>query len=312
MTLFFYGPNTYELHRQIQQMVEAYVAKAGADFGLERVEGATMRPHELTGVLQASPFLANSRLVIVEGLALNKAIGDKLAGIMAGVPASTVAVFADREVDQRTTVFKQLSKADKVVKFEPLSGPKLLGWVRAEITRLGGSAEPAVMRELVDMAGEDQWRLSGEINKLVNYDAVVTVQNVRALVTSSVEQSIFELVEAMTAGRTAAALAGYRALLERRESEIYILTMVQWQLRNLLLAKSAPAAMSPNELAKAAGMSPFVAGKMAAVQDRMSEAALRSAYLAAADCEYDVKTGRVKADVGVEQLIYRVAAGVAQ
>ena len=310
MTIFFYGPNTYELRRQVQQMVDAYVAKAGSDFGLERLDGSTIKPHELAGALQASPFLANSRLVIVDGLALNKAIADKLAKLMESVPKTTVAVFVDREVDQRTSVFKQLSKADKVVKFEPLSGPKLSAWARTEIESLGGSADLAAVRELVDIVGEDQWRLGGEINKLVNYDLVVTVKTVRALVASSVEQSIFELVEAMTAGRTAAALAGFRTLIQQRESEIYLLTMVQWQLRNLLLAKSAPAQMSPQELAKATGMSPYVAGKMAAAQGRMSEQSLRMAYASAADCEFDIKSGRVKADAAVEQLIYNVATRV--
>ena len=306
MTIFFYGPNTYELRRQVQQMVETYVKKAGSDFGLERVDGANVRAQELVGALQASPFLANSRLVIVEGLALNKAISDKLDGILTAVPKTTVAVFVDREVDQRTSVFKQLVKADKVVKFEPLTGSKLLAWVRAEVERLGGTAEPAVLRELVELAGEDQWRLSGEINKLVNYAPIVTVKTVRAMVAPTVEQSIFELVEAMTAGRTAAALAGFRVLVERKESEIYVLTMVQWQLRNLLLAKTAPAEMSPPELARATGMSPYVAGKMAAAQSRMNEAALKAAYAAAADCEFDIKSGRLKAEAAVEQLIYRV------
>lgn len=311
MTIFFYGPNTYELRRQLNQMVEAYVKKAGSDFGLERVDGAAVKAHELGNVLQASPFLANSRLVIIEGLALNKAISDKLSGLMDTVPKSTVAVFVDREVDQRTSVYKQLAKADKVVKFEPLTGPKLLGWVKAEIEKQGGSAEPAVLRELVDVAGEDQWRLESEINKVVNFDPVVTVKNVRELVAPSVEQSIFELVEAMTAGRAGAALAGYRVLLNRKESEMYVLTMVQWQLRNLLLAKTAPAQMDPPELAKAAGMSPYVAGKMMTAAGRMDEAVLRRAYVLAADCEYAIKSGRLGGEVAVERLIYDVAAASA-
>lgn len=295
----------------MQQMIEAYVKKAGSDFGLERVDGSTVKSHDLSGVLQASPFLANSRLVIVDGLAINKAISDKLAKLMEGVPTTTVAVFVDREVDQRTSVFKQLSKADRVVKFEPLSGSKLVTWARAEIEKLGGSAEPAAVRELVDVVGEDQWRLASEINKLVNYDTTVTVKTVRALVASSVDQSIFDLVEAMAAGRTAAALEGFRILIQQRQSEIYILTMVQWQLRNLLLAKAAPPQMSPQELAKAAGMSPYVAGKMASAQGRIGEKSLRVAFAAAADCEFDIKSGRIKAEVAVEQLIYSVATGAA-
>jgi DNA polymerase III delta subunit len=307
MTIFFYGANTYELGRQLQDMIHAYVSKSGSDFGLERIDGQAATYQALASSLQASPFLANSRLVVIEGLAMNKSMGPKLPSLMSAVPKSTVAVFVDREVDLRTLAYKQLAKADKVVKFEPLTGPKLMRWMQSELETLGGTADTATLRELVDVAGEDQWRLGNELNKLVNYNPAVTVQAVRELVAIRTEQSIFELVEAMTSGALAPALAGYHRLLKQRESEIYVLTMIQWQLRNLLLAKSAPSEMSPAELAKAAGMSPYVAGKMAAAQGRMDMDVLTTAFSAAADCEYDIKSGRQKAEEAVEQLIYRVA-----
>jgi DNA polymerase-3 subunit delta len=310
MTIFFYGPNIYAIRTQLQHMTVAYLAKAKSDFGLERLDGSSVKWNDLSASLQATPFLASSRLVIVNGLSANKLEGGKLADLMQRVPTTTVAVFVEKEVDLRTSVYKELSKADKVVKFDQLAGSRLQAWIRSEIERLGGNADGAAIRELMELAGDDQWRLSEEINKLVNYDPSLTVETVRMLVTPSVERSIFELVEAVTLGRTSAALNGFHALLRQKESEMYVLTMVQWQLRNLLLAKTAPASMSPSELAKAAGMSPYVAGKMVAAQQRVSESVLSAAYKAAADCEFDIKTGRIRSEAAVEQLLYRISASV--
>jgi DNA polymerase-3 subunit delta len=310
MTLFFYGPNRYALSQQLKQMVDAYVKKAGSDMGLERIDGATVQLKQLTASLQAVPFLASSRLVIVDGLATNKAISDHIEKLLAGVSKTTVAVFMEREVDQRTKGYRALMQADKVVKFEGLSGPKLTAWVRSEAKRLGGDMDAAAARELVALAGEDQWRLAEEINKLVNFAPEVRVDEVRELVAPSTERSIFDLVEAMSSGKTASALEQYRGLLEQRVSEMYVLTMIQWQLRNLLLAKSAPAEMSPAELARAAGLSPYVAGKAAAAQSRLDERELRHAYAAAADTELAIKTGRFKADVAVERLIYQASSRI--
>jgi DNA polymerase-3 subunit delta len=306
MTLFFYGTNAYALRQQLQQMVVAYRKKAGSDYGLERIDGAAVKPRDLLAALQASPFLANSRLLIVEGVAGNKLVAEKLGDMLGKVPATTVVVFVEREVDRRTNAFRSLSKADKVVNFEPVTGPKLLGWIKSEVERLGGTIDRGALTELVDVAGEDQWRLAEEIQKLVNYAPEVSVASVRELVTPSAERSIFDMVEAMAAGKADVAVRGYHDLLRQRESEIYVLTMVQWQLRNLLMAKTAPN-MSPAELASAAGMSPFVAGKMLAAQGGMSEDYLKKAYSAAANCEYDIKSGRLKAEAAVEQLIWRVA-----
>src|ERR1700683_1828702 len=305
MKLFFYGPNTYALRKQVMQMVGAYVAKAGSDLGLVRIDGAAASVQELTAALEAVPFLASSRLVIVEGVVANKAVAGQLAGLLARVPDTTVAVFVEREVDQRTAAFKTLKTCDRVVKFEPLSGVRLPAWVRDEAGRLGGRMDAQAARVLVDLAGEDQWRLAEELNKLVNYDPQVTPATVQALVVPGIERSIFDLVESMTSGRSSEALHQYRELLAQKQSEIYVLTMIQWQLRNLLLAKTAPAGLSPGELAQAAGLSPFVAGKAVAARGRVSEPALVAAFRLAAACEYDIKPGRKPAEAAVEHLIWR-------
>jgi len=307
MTFFFYGPNTYALRQQVLQMMAAYEAKTGSDIGLERVDGAGVKPRELVATLQAAPFLATSRLVVVDGLANNKAISEKLADMLSAVPSSTVAVFVEREIDQRTALFKALSRADKVVKFEPLSGSQLIAWIQTEVTKLGGRIERSAAQELLNLAGDDQWRLAGELSKLVNYDAQITVETVRRLVTASIDQSVFDMVEAMTAGRSDAALRGYRRLIANKENELYILTMIQWQLRNLLLAKTAPS-LTQAELAKAVGMSPYVAGKMLSAHRRHNETTLKNAYQTAAECEFDIKSGRLKPEAAVEQLVYQVAA----
>lgn len=307
VTIFFYGPNSYAMRQQLSEMCGAYLKRAGSDFGLVRLDGASSNLQDLAAALRASPFLATSRLVVVEGLAGNKALAGHVQDLLAMVPKTTVAVFVEPQVDQRTASYKAMSKADKVVKFDVVSGVALATWVRAEVSRLGGTITPAGVRELLDLAGTDQWRVSEEINKLVNYSEDVTEETVRLLVSPNVERSIFKLVEAMTAGRYESAIGDYHGLLRQRENVMMILTMIQWHLRNLLYAKSAPASMPPAELAKTAGMSPYVAEKSLDAQGSLSADIIKDSYRAAADCEFDIKTGRVPDELAVERLIFAVA-----
>ena len=306
MIFFFYGPNAYMRNEQLGQMIAQYTKKTGSDIGLERINGATTKPETLRADIMAVPFLTTSRLVIIEDVAANKAIAPKLAELMAMVPSTTVVVFVEREVDQRTIAFKELKKADKVMKFDPLPRHQLAAWIKREAESLGTTIESPGVNALLEACGDDQWRLGQEINKLANFDATISVKTVREMVTPSVEQSIFELVEAMTAGRGDTAIAGYHRLLHMKKNELGILAMVQWQLRNLLLAKTA-IGMTSGELAKATGMSSYVAGKMQTAQRRLTHERLVAAFKQAADCEYDIKSGRIKSEVGVELLIYRVS-----
>ncbi len=307
MIFFFYGPNSYASRRQVDSMIEAYVKKTGSDLGLEKIEGSETDPKAMAGSLQASPFLASSRLVIVSRLSQNKTAVEGAIKLLGNVPETTVAVFYETDIDQRTSWFKKLSeKADKTVKFEPLTPPQLSAWIQKEVKRQGGSIERTAVAKLIELVGDDQWRLEQEINKLVNYEPAVSLEAVNELVIGAPQDDIFDLVQAMTGGRTARAIEVYRGLREARSSEVYILSMIIWQLRNLLLAKSA-GRISPPELAKQAGMSPYVAQKSLAAASQFQLEDLRQAFMAAVETDYRIKTGDGQPDQLLESLIYHVA-----
>jgi DNA polymerase-3 subunit delta len=307
MTFFFYGPNTYELRQELGKLTRTFIKRTGSDLGLERVDGQKIGRAELTGLVQAAPFLSSSRLVIIEGLAGNKPISEGLDKLLDKVPATTVLVLADPEIDRRSIYYKQVSVgANQAVEFKPLQGAALEAWVRKEAARHEAKIAPQAIRRLIELAGEDQWRLSGELAKLASYKPAIGVAEVDELVEPGFSETIFSLVDAMTAGRAATALKLYKGLLEQRTAELYILSMVQWQLRNLLFAKTS-VGMAPPELAKKAGLSPYVASKAAAKQRDFREDVIKQAVSAAADCEYRIKRGEVAAQEAVEQLIWRVA-----
>lgn len=309
MIFFFYGPNTFAARQQQSKMMAEYQKKTGSDLGIERIEGAKATRQQLAAALQASPFLANSRLVIIEGLSANKAVSAKVSELTGSIPDSTVAVFYDPQVDQRTSYFKHMMATAKPVKFEPLTPRQLHGWIQNEIKNLGAEIDGPAITKLLEVAGEDQWRLRNELTKLANRNNHVTLEVIEEMVIPNQNETIFDLVEAMSSGRTERAMTLYKQLRSDQMSEMHILSMIIWQLRNLLIAKLA-GQMSSGELAKKAGMSPFVAGKMLTKCRGLSEEVLKAAFLKAVDTDYGIKTGEAAADVLVEQLVFQVSRDV--
>ena len=311
MIFFFYGPNTYALRQELRRLINTYVDRTGSNFGLERIDGTGVTKSELKSSLQAVPLLSTSRLVIIEGLGANKTVAEHIGELLQDMPESTVAAFVDPEVDRRTSYFKTLAAEARTVDFPHLSGAKLDKWIRQEVARQGAKITPAASRRLVEVAGEDQWRLAAEIAKLASFRPEITPITVDELVEPGFGETIFNLVDAMTAGRSGTALKLYRGLILQRTNEIYILTMIIWQLRNLLLAKAA-GDLPPNELAKQAGLSPYVSTKAVAKRLDFSLDTLKEAFSAAVDCEYRIKSGQSPAEAAVEQLIYQVAVRARQ
>lgn len=287
-------------------MVDTYQTKTGSRFGLERIDGERTDLKTLSSALLATPFLANSRLVVIEGLSNNKTVSAAANKLLEQVPASTVAVFYEPDIDLRTALYKSLSANAKVVKFDQLGPAQLAAWIKREVVNLDGQIDRPAINRLIELVGDDQWRLEQELIKLVNYQSEVTTQTMEILVESSFNQTIFDLVDAMSAGRTERALKVYRGLVGDQVNVHYILSMVMWQLRNLLLAKTA-GALTPAELASQAKLSPYVAAKVLTAQRDFSEVVLRQAYLDSVETDFAIKSGEGEADQLVERLILKVA-----
>lgn len=306
MVFFFHGPNSYAARQQIAKLTAQYIAKTGTDLGLERIDGARISLGELKSSLQAVPFLASSRLVIVEDLGTNKAVAPKISVLLEQIPATTVAVFYDPAVDHRTTYFKDIKAAASEVEFKTLDRGKLQRWVIGRVEAQGGRIEMPAVGRLIDRAGEDQWRLDSEIAKLLEYANPIDITAVEQQVELNPSDSVFDLVEAVTAGQQQQALELFGRLQRSGHHETYILSMVIWQLRNLIAAKAAGKINAP-ALARAGSMSPFVATKMLSKRHLFSESTLKQAFLEAVELDYAIKSGQSDSALGVEQLLMELS-----
>lgn len=302
MILFFYGANSFAARAKLGQLKAQYIAKAGNDFGLDQLDGERLKLQDLVQQLQAVPFLATSRLIIIENLGKNKVLSEEILERLDQVPESTILVLYDADVDKRGRYFKTLSKLPQAAEFKPLAPPAVMRWIEDQASKLGASIDRAATLELLNRCGDDQWRLQGEITKLATHDSKVTKAHVEALVEVSEEQNVFNFLDSVMAGDLRASLGGLGRLQATQQNEMYILTMILWQLRQVLLAKLSGLSNS-NELAKQASLSPYAAGKALTLARKVDEEALKDMYTAAVDCEYGIKTGKAKPEELLEGLV---------
>lgn len=305
MILFFYGANSFAARAKLGQLKEQYIAKNGNDFGLDQLDGEHIKLQDLVQQLQAVPFLATSRLIIIENLGKNKTVAEDILERLDDVPESTIVVLYDPDVDKRSKYFKTLSKLPRAAEFKPLAPPQLSRWIEDQVVNLGSKIERQAVQELINRCGDDQWRLQGEITKLATHSDIITQTDVEELVEVSEEQNIFAFLDSVMAGDLRSSLAGLERLQAMGQNEMYILTMLLWQLRQVLLAKLSGLTNS-NELAKKASLSPYAAGKAIALARKVDEEVLKDMYTACVDCEYGIKTGKATPEELLEGLVIRL------
>lgn len=315
MLFFFYGQNSYAAREQIRELAERFSAKHQSSFGVERFDaqslaGGESNAEKLISALTNLPLLESSRLVIVEDLLGNKSLAEAVLSALKEIPESTVVVIWEAKPDERLAVFKELKSIAKTTKFDPLKPPELAQWLIKYTTAQGGSINMPTAQLLINQAGSDQWRLSNEVLKLVNFKPTITPEAIKEFIEPSFQNTIFDLVEAITKSQTSRALKLYQGLRDSKAEPLYILSMISWQLRNLVVAKAAEVSKSnpsAQQIASDFKMNPFVVRKAQEAVRSIDLKKLKAAHSLLITADHKLKTSAMNPDLVLEQLIMDIS-----
>lgn len=329
MILFFYGEDNYRLKQKLKQLKEKFISASLGDTNLAVLDGKKATYDEIVRQTMAMPFLAKSRLVIVENLLKEskKDITDKVIDLLKKVPESTVLVFVeDNMPDKRTSLFKKLNQPKISQEFKLLEGAELANWVKSEAKNRGAEIEPAAVNKLIEYCGNDLWRIANELDKLTVYRLPFTekedgerssvngepilVKDIELLVRPQIQTDIFALIEAVSAKNLPKSLRELHNLLENGEAELYLLTMIVYQFRNILIAKDlvnrSNGRLSQYDLAKSAGLHPFVAQKTLYQAKNYEIGELKKIYRTLLENDRDIKTGRIEPQTALDLMVTKL------
>jgi DNA polymerase-3 subunit delta len=312
----------------VRQRAAALESEHGADALLDanrhRMQGGQITPPELLSVCQAMPFLDTMRLVSVEGLLAtaesrsgsgrgrrggsNTANGwQALAGAIPQMPETTLLLLSDGAVAANNPLLRALSPVCTVEERSAPRGEQLARWIKETAEAKGAAINPAAIRSMSDLVGSDLWTLDQELEKLSLYAAGREIgdADVRLMVSQVREASIFEAVDAMIDGRPQTALRLLAQLRDDGREPLYIIAMVERQLRLLALARDSMERNLPqNELKRALGTSSdFVVRKTMDQARRHSRQDIAWRYDRLLEADLSIKQGRVDAELALELLV---------
>jgi len=219
-----------------------------------------------------------------------------------------VLVFVETQADKRSRMYKAADAAGHVVEFKTPTDKELTDWVVREAAKAGKKITPPTAAGLVRIVPNDMETIALELGKAADYAGQdeITMADVEAVCTRSLETRIFELVDAIGNKKPAVALEIYHNLLLMKESPLMILSMVARQFRLILQAKRCAAQnVPPSQIAERMGQRGFVAS---AALRQGQNFAMETVLEAVRDCletDVGIKTGRIGDRLGVEILIIK-------
>ncbi len=312
-----FGEDTYRAARELAR-VRAECGRAA----VTRLDGASVTLGVLTSALRTPSLLDPQQLVICTDLMRLQKKKTAQAEIAAwltahALPAHAILVFVENgSVPPTNPVRKALAALDRdrvrLVECAPLQGRALDTWASEQIAAAGCAIDRDALQALVGAVGQDLWKLAQEIDKLAAYawdrsPRAITAPDVRELVHAQVPVNIFDFVDALGQKQTRRALELLHNHLDAGEEPLYLLSMMVYQFRNLLKVKSLlDAGRSPREIATAAKLHPFVAGKTAAQAQKFSLPALLAIHAKLHDADVRLKQGRLEPQLMLDSFVVAV------
>lgn len=330
MILFFYGEDTYRLKQKIDELKAKYVSASLGDTNLVVLEANETDYAQVYRQVMALPFLAKTRLVILKNVFKEgkKELQEKLPELLDKVPETTVLVVAEfGKPDKRLVLFKKLNKpqneaplgSKKIWEFNQLNPYEIDDWIKKEVKNRGAEIEPAAASKLAEYVGNDLWRISNELDKLINYSSSkpnnelrITLNDVLLLVRPQFETTVFALNDALIMKNREKALKELHQLTGSGEAELMIFAMIVSQYRNLLIAKDMEErqgrALRSFELAKLTGINPYVAQKISPYLSHFTLKELKDIYRQLLDYDLKMKTGKIEPKTALDLLVVKLCA----
>ncbi len=335
MFYILHGDNELERTERVLDFKQKVGDASIRDLNVTVLDGRKVALGELQHAADAIPFLADKRLVIVDGLLTRlasrkpkasdgdesastgaaKELLDGLLNYLPRLPETTRLVFVEPQALNATHPVIKLASQQKgktVVEFKQPNVNDLPRWINERARQHGGAFDAKASARLANLIGGDLRRLDQEIIKLITYvDAKrpVTEKDVTLLVTDASTSSIFDMVDAL--GKRDGQRAAYELhhLLDQGENPLGLLAMIVRQFRLLIQVKEMQQHnASPDAIAKQLGVHPFVAKKIGEQARAFRDLAqLEMIYRRLLDIDVEIKMGQTSDVLALDLLVAELA-----
>lgn len=312
MFILLYGPDTFRSRCKLNEIIERYKTIHQSGLNFNRLPDFDFE--HFKEIVEVSPMFQEKKLIILENIFAQDATDQILEYLktknLGDDKDTMIVLFEEGKINSKNVLFGELVKKPNMwEEFKLLAGAKLSDWVKREIDKRGGRIDNGALQRLIEFIGHDLWLMDVEISKLLSYTNNETIKtaDVDLLVHSKIQTNIFKTIDAIGQQNKKSTLSFIQEHLNQGENEIYLLTMITYQFRNLIMVKDLLSrGLSFSALTKKMGLHPFVLQKSYQQAQNFTLEQLKKIYQNLLDTEIAIKTGKIEPRTALEILVMQI------
>ena len=338
MIYVYHGADTYSIKEALVELRSGVGSPDLQDVNTTELTASEVTLPLLMNACSTVPFLADRRLIIVDGLLSSmerrqparrgrrttertgpqddagppnqwRSLGESLTHL----PPTTDLVFTEGPLRRDNPLLRDLAPIAQVRDFPSPTGADLERWITQRVSQHGAAIAPDATQLLADVVGPDLWAQNSEIEKLTlyRYGQQIRSEDVGAVVSSAKEASVFAAVDAVLERRSGQALQLITRLLDGGGTVSYVLAMLARQVRLVLLAQELLRDRVPQgEMGARLGIASAYPLRKTLDQARRSRPeAMRHLHGMLLEADIAIKTGEMEEQLALDVLVVRFCHG---
>jgi len=302
MIFLLYGPDEYRLNEKLKEIISHYVEKYGSFLVVEKIDLACEQENLFWNNFRQTSLFSQRKVLVVENVFSNVILKKNfLKKAKELSKAEHIIFFVERkEIKAKDPLFLALKENGKVQEFAFLTGKKLEDWAKEQVALAGSTISNEALGILLNQTKNNTWLLFNELQKLVAFQKEITKKDIDILAKPNIEIEIFKIIDAILTANKKEALKALQRYFDSQESLFYLLSMLAFQARNLLLVKLTQT--QNNIQPQALSMHPFVFKKASLVVRNVPLVKLQDLIKKIFLADLKIKTGLLSPEQSIKSL----------
>lgn len=303
MIKLLYGEDQYQIE---QRMAEIKNTNSPSEVDINVFDN-TLNFQEIKSATDTLPLLAEKKLVIIKSLSSIKdhQIQSEVKSWLNELSDNIDIILVEEKLTAKNWLLEAVKLQGKIDNFNIIKPFEVAAYIVKVIQKKGGSIESKAAEKLALIIGPDLAMLENEINKLLTYDKDISLSAVNELSHGELSDSIFALLDAVSEKKSGPALILLNNFLREDDSDIYLITMLARQIRNLLSVKDlVDEGKREHDIEVILKLHPFVVKKCRSQSHNFSREQLLILHQQIVEADATLKSTNISPKVILTQLIY--------
>ncbi|MEB7656927.1 DNA polymerase III subunit delta [Mammaliicoccus vitulinus] len=267
------------------------------------------------------PFLSDKKVVHIKSAYLftgekvtnniNQNI-DQLMGFLEQYDGETLVVFDvfNEKLDERKKLVKTVKKNARLNKIDQMTEQEIKQWIKSYLNEQYKDIKEDALVEFIELTGIQFNIIKAELDKLILFvgdEAVINKQDVKDIVSRSLEQNVFLLTEYIQKGQKEKSINLLKDLINMKEEPIKLLALITSNYRLYYQCKIlANKHYSEQQIAKTIGVHPYRVKLALRIVRKLSLERLLATIDICAETDFDLKSSYMDKVLILELFILKI------